>query len=292
MSSIVFGAIAAMAWGVHDLLIRFVTRSLGTIAALFAVLGLGTVLMAVVILTIGIEVDVSTNRLLLPIVSGLAYFGACHGLYRAMAIGPFALAAPIIAAYPVLSVAWAVTTGTRPALLDWLATAAIIGGVVVVSRFAKEEETRKCSTVKAESRRDTIIASLYSAVGFAVAFAAGQAAAADQNEIAITAIARAFAVAAVLPFVFVRSKPSDPFKNPGRIVPLVLLVASLDVIAVTSVVAAGTMEAPELAVVVASSFGVITIVLARIFLKEHVAPIQWLGIAMVFVSVMILSTRY
>lgn len=292
LSSIVFGAIAAAAWGVHDLLIRFVTQALGTIAALLTILGLGTILMAGVILATDIQVDISRDGLLLPIVSGLAYFAACHGLYRAMAIGPFALAAPIIASYPVLSVAWAVANGARPALLDWLATAAIIGGVVIVSRFSSEGETSEAATAASGSRRETIVASLYSALGFAISFAAAQAAAAHQNEIAVTALARFFAVAAVLPFLFARPAPLATFKGARRVLPLVLLVATLDVAAVTCVVAAGTMPAPELAVVTASSFGVITIVLARLFLREPVAPAQWLGIAMVFASVMVLSTRY
>lgn len=291
MNSILLGCSAALSWGVHDLLIRFVGRGLGTVTALLAVLGIGVVVMSAVIAVLGVPVGLAMGDLWLPAVSGIAYAIACHGLYQAMSIGPFALAAPIIAAYPILSVGWAVVHGARPALIDWVATAAIIAGVVIVSRFANEEETAGPEEARG-SRSDTIVAALYSAVGFAVSFAAGQAAAGDQHEIAVTALARVFAVLAILP-LFMSQPKDDRFpKGSGRYLPLVFLVATLDVIAITCVVAAGALQAPELTVVVASSFGVITIVLARLFLKERVASAQWLGIAMVFASVMVLSTRY
>ncbi len=290
MNSILLGTAAALSWGTHDLLIRFLGRGLGGVTALLCVLVAGAAGLGVLAVAAGVPVELDPAALWLPAASGVAYAVACLGLYRAITIGPFALVAPIISSYPVLSVAWAVAHGARPAIIDWLATAAIVGGVVIVSRFSAEEEGQEGSPHG--TRGQAIVAALVSSAGFAVAFATGQAATADQHEIAVTALARIAAVLSVLP-IFLRQPRGDRLPAGGRrYLPLVLLVATLDVAAILFVVTAGVMPAPEMAAVVASAFGVVTILLARLFLREPIVPAQWLGIAMVFSSVMVLSLRY
>jgi drug/metabolite transporter (DMT)-like permease len=44
-------------------------------------------------------------------------------------------------------------------------------------------------------------------------------------------------------------------------------------------------------VVIASAFSAVTILLARIFLREAVSRTQWLGIAIIIAGVMILSSE-
>ena len=49
MSSLALGAIAALAWGVHDILVRFVSQRVSVSAAMFTVLLTGIVLVLAVL---------------------------------------------------------------------------------------------------------------------------------------------------------------------------------------------------------------------------------------------------
>jgi drug/metabolite transporter (DMT)-like permease len=60
------------------------------------------------------------------------------------------------------------------------------------------------------------------------------------------------------------------------------LMGLLDALALGLVTAAGGLNHAEYASVASSLFGVLTVLLAAWFLKEHVRPVQWLGIACVF----------
>ena len=48
--SVIFGVLAALAWGVHDLLVRQVSQRLGTVTALSTVLALSVVLLLAALL--------------------------------------------------------------------------------------------------------------------------------------------------------------------------------------------------------------------------------------------------
>ncbi len=52
---------------------------------------------------------------------------------------------------------------------------------------------------------------------------------------------------------------------------------------------AGQGDNAELAAVTASTFGVITVLLAWIILRERINGLQWLGIVLVFGGIVILS---
>ena len=66
-------------------------------------------------------------------------------------------------------------------------------------------------------------------------------------------------------------------------------IASIALAAATLLNAAGATSQPQIAAVAGSAFGVVTILLARIFLKEAIPPLRWLGIAVTFVGVAALT---
>lgn len=58
-----------------------------------------------------------------------------------------------------------------------------------------------------------------------------------------------------------------------------------DTVALASVLFAGNLPGGTFAMVTASLFGVITIILAWVFLKERLAPLQWVGLAVTFTAI-------
>jgi uncharacterized membrane protein len=69
---------------------------------------------------------------------------------------------------------------------------------------------------------------------------------------------------------------------PVRWLPLLALMGCLDVAALGTIVAGGNLPDPEFATVVSAAFSAITVLLARAFLKEPIAPAQLAGMALIF----------
>jgi drug/metabolite transporter (DMT)-like permease len=65
----------------------------------------------------------------------------------------------------------------------------------------------------------------------------------------------------------------------------------IDALALGLVTAAGSLPKAEYAAVSSSLFGVLTVLLAVWFLKEHARPVQWLGIATVFSGIAVLGLQ-
>ena len=66
-------------------------------------------------------------------------------------------------------------------------------------------------------------------------------------------------------------------------------MGALDAVALAVVIYAGTQTFSTFASVTASIFGLVTIILAWAFLKEKVSPKQWMGVFLVFLSIIFLG---
>jgi drug/metabolite transporter (DMT)-like permease len=79
----------------------------------------------------------------------------------------------------------------------------------------------------------------------------------------------------------IRSDISEAWPHAGALSGMGLL----DAVALGAITLAGGLPNPEFAAVVASIFGVITVLLARVFLQEQVNALQWGSILVVFAGV-------
>ena len=86
-------------------------------------------------------------------------------------------------------------------------------------------------------------------------------------------------------FLVMRKVPHMPV----RAWPLILLLAVADTLGYIFVYAGLALENGEFAIVTSSAYSVVTIMLARIFLREQVVPLQWLGVAIVIAGIGTLS---
>jgi drug/metabolite transporter (DMT)-like permease len=91
------------------------------------------------------------------------------------------------------------------------------------------------------------------------------------------------AIAALMPW------QTGPRLPPRGQMGVLALMGLLDALALGLVTAAGGLAHAEYASVASSLFGVLTVLLAAWFLKEHVRPVQWLGIACVFGGIAVLG---
>lgn len=276
--SLSLGLLAALCWGVHDICVRYVSQRTGIMAAIFTVLCFGALLLAPICVYFGNWEDLTNPALKRASLSGGLFALAAVGLYQAFAIGPVRLVAPIIGSYPILSVGLAAWSGEDISALHVVAVLAIVFGITVVAKGDTENSQG--------AQRQAILWATASAIGFFGSFAAGQAAAALGAELPIillTRLAGIFTICCIaLPYqINLRSSVAQ--------LPLLAAMGALDAVALAVVIYAGTQTFATFASVTASVFGLVTIVLAWAFLKEKITKKQWMGVFLVFLSIIILG---
>lgn len=275
MISLVLGLVAALSWAIHDLCVRKVSASIGVFASLIAVLVMGTLLMIPFSIALGEPASAPRSAYLYAIAAGAVYAIAGLGLYKALAIGPVRLVAPIIGAYPILSMAWAAGSGGEVEPGHWIAVLIVIAGVAYIA-ISSDEGASDGSKVGA------IFWSLISGPGFAIAFALSQSATVLADEWSMTLPMRGSAIAVILVIAIALRANIVPRL---RSLWILAIMGGLDALALGSVSAAGNFANPEFAAVAASTFGLITVVLAALFLKERMRGVQWIGVVVVFAAI-------
>lgn len=280
MTSLTLGLLAALIWGLHDFVVRQVTPRAATAPLLAVALLTGCLFLAPVSLVTGGWQQLTPPELGLAALSGLGFAGATAGLYRAFAIGPVRLVAPISGAYPLLSAGIGAAQGHPIGAASWLGVAAVVAGIALVAR-QDEVATNTPAQVRA-----AIGWAVLAAFGYALTFGLAHLAARDGGAVPVTLLARMVALAAVAVWLVASRTALTPALRLWR--PLVLM-GVLDGAAIALVNAAAGQANPEYAAVTASLFGMVTIVLAARFLAEPMRPVQWLGVGVVFAGIATLA---
>lgn len=269
------GLLAAFSWAVHDLCVRKVSATEGTFPSLLSVLTLGTLVVLPLTILWGDPATAPPEAYWRSIAAGAFYAIAGIGLYKALGIGPVRLVAPIIGAYPILSMAWAAYTGSPLTVLHWIAVFVVVGGVAFIATSSDEGASDG-------TKRAAIFWSLVSGPGFAIAFAFSQSATVLADEWTMMMPMRITAITATLIAALAFREGLLPRR---KSLWLFLVMGTLDVIAIGGVSAAGSLPYPEFAAVAASTFGLITVVLATIFLGERMRAPQWAAVLAVFAAI-------
>jgi drug/metabolite transporter (DMT)-like permease len=284
MLALICGLTAACAWAVHDLLVRKIGQEAPILPMMLAVLAAGTV--ALVLPT----VLIAEWRLMtgpgygFSAAAGLAYGLGMGGLYRAFSLAPVRLVAPILGAFPMISLGFAAIGGKAVSVIELAAVLTIVGGIAIVALAGRAEEGAGHSTRTGEA----MLWSVAGTVGFATTFWLAQEGARQGDEMASIAVTRVVALAAVFAIVLAAQAPWRAPKGTGR---SLALMGVLDAIAISLVTISGRLPNPEYAAISSSLFGVLTILLAWKILKEAVLPAQWLGIVTVFAGIAALSSQ-
>ena len=278
ITSLNLGLLAAICWGIHDICVRYVRQRTGIMAAIFTVLLLGAVILTPICLYYGDWSALTQAALLRAAISGGLFALASISLDKAFAIGSVRLVAPIIGSFPILSVGLAFWFSSPVSLLQLSAVLVILLGLTIV---AQSEDV-----AQNPARRAAIFWAIAAAIGFFGSFASGQSAAALGVELPVIWFTR---IASILVILAIALPMGNQLMPQTSHLYLLALMGLLDATALAFVIFAGTQEFSAFATVTASTFGLVTIVLARFFLKEPMTGKQWTGALLVFASVCILS---
>lgn len=248
-----------------------------TAACMLLVLSTGCVCLLVASLLSGAG-DPARGHGLDEVLSGVAFAAATYSLWRALGCGPVRLVVPVVAGFPVVSLLLAMSDGEQVAAAKWVLVLIVITGVAMVTRGESKAESLSIAP--------PIFWSLLSAISFAVTFWLGQQAMAEGETWQVLLVTRAVAVLVVLLFMPLTGGFRWPLR---RDVPILVNMGLLDTAALALVLFAGRLPGGLYATVTASLFGVLTILLARVFLNERLIPLQWLGVVVTFSAIAVLG---
>jgi drug/metabolite transporter (DMT)-like permease len=104
----VLGTLAAVSWGVADVLVTYLSRRAGFLRTLLLSQAFGVALLVVVAVALDDLPGPSTGQLLALIALGPVAVAAYAGFYRALELGPIAIVSPIVSANGAVVVVLAV----------------------------------------------------------------------------------------------------------------------------------------------------------------------------------------
>ena len=273
MRSIALALSASLTWGFADFFGPLKARTLGALRVLVYVQVGGLVVIALVVAVRGKgPADVAV---LLAIPAAASGTLGLYAYYRGVAVGAMSIVAPIAGISAAVPVVVGIVSGDRPSLAQWLGIAAALGGVFLASR-----EPGRGGRVAAG-----VGLALLAALGFGGYFPPMHAAGNADFWWAVL-IFRVTSTLIILAAVAIR-RPSlavAPMQ-----VPLLALIGIGDMLGNLLFAAASTSGLVSITSVLASVYPIVTVVLARLVLKERVARSQEAGIALTLAGVALIS---
>ena len=284
MPPVLGGGLTALGWGSADFIARFTGRALGHVSALFGMLVTSAVVLTVLVWYWGLIFDAGAAGWSLSMVYGVFLLFATLLLYHGLARGPVTVVAPIVGSFPAFNLIIALVLGTPPNPAQWASALLVMTGVIVVARSATHYEDESLYS-KAHLSKSIVLA-LGSSLLFGLTVAAGQEAGARLGETQTVFVGRWVAVTGCLVlFAWQQNAPVIPF----RWWPVLVFQGLLDGGAYLALLAGSQGAGSALTAVVASTFSAVTVVLARVILRESMSWLQWGGIVAILAGVAMLS---
>jgi drug/metabolite transporter (DMT)-like permease len=287
MAAIALALGASLTWGFADFFGPLKGRTLGVLRVLVYVQLGGLLGIALIVAVRGKGPDGAATLLAIP-----AAFSGTIGLYayyRGMQIGAMSIVAPIAGMAAAVPVAFGIATGDRPSTWQLLGIASALGGVFLAAREPAAERLVRGGPPASERARSKLAPgvglALLAAIGFGGYFPPMHAAG-DADFWWASLIFRLTSTSVILTTVAIR-RPSlaiAPLQFPA-----LALIGIGDMLGNLLYAAASTSGLISVTSVLASLFPIVTVVLARLVLKEKVARSQEAGIVLTLAAVTLIS---
>jgi len=291
---ILLGISAAFGWGFADFSARFATRRIGAFRTLMIMQFFGFAALTLFLwLTGGFSRTFPHGWIpwLFAVFAGLlnAISGFC--LYRSFEVGLISIAGPVSSSYPALTVALALLSGERIHALRAFGLALTFGGMILAAitiapdeAHAVDPQTHHARAHVSKGAAFAIVASvgygfMFWWLGFHVVPFIGSGVSVWVIRITtLTTLLLAGAPAGkVLPL------------PRGSVWWLVFVTGLMDTSAFVANNAGLRNGHVAIVSVLGSLYGAVTVLLSRIFLRERMERSQWLGIALIFGGIVLVS---
>jgi len=288
MNGVIWGGIGALTIGLGDFIARFTTRALGPLRALFGVTLISSLVLVIYAWATDMSFGSDPYAWAMAMLSGVLNLLGLLCLYAALARGPISVASPIVAAHPAIVVMMTVPLGIIPTPAQWFGIILILVGAMAVGAQGRHslnsEDGQKVSIVPtlllATASMFLIAGRLFSAQEASVLLGPGQ----------VTLISRLVPlVLLTLAISIALIRRQIPGLVPIKWWPLVSLHGIIETIGIAAVLIGSVGIGRAIAPVVFSAFTAVTVLLARIFLKEKVSLGQWGAILVIIAGISVLA---
>jgi drug/metabolite transporter (DMT)-like permease len=273
MRSIGLALGASVTWGIADFFGPLKGRTFGALRVLVYVQVGGLAAIALIVAIRG-EGPAHAGALL-AIPAAISGTLGLYAYYRGIAVGAVSIVAPIAGISAVVPVAVGIASGDRPSAWQWTGIAASLVGVFLASR-ERSEGGRIAAGVGL---------ALLAAIGFGGYFPPMHAAG-NADFWWASLIFRATSTSVILAVVAIR-RPA--LGVPPLQVPVLALIGVGDMLGNLLFAAAASSGLVSITSVLASLYPIVTVLLARIILKERVARSQETGIILTLAGVALIS---
>jgi drug/metabolite transporter (DMT)-like permease len=290
--AILLGLTAAICWGVADFCARFASRRIGAFRTLFFMQLFGFVAMTAYLESAGgiSPATAGWRPWALAAVAGVISTLGGLALYYAFQIGVMSVVAPISSSYPAITVALAFFSGERlqPHRAAGLAVT-IVGVMLAATSFASNANSAGPVGRGPHARLTKGVGwSIFAAVAFGFMFWFLGFHVVPQTGTAFSVWMIRFSTMASLGLAAAPARQSLRVPR-GEVWWLLLAIGVTDTAAFFANNAGLATGHVSVVSVLASLYGAVTVLLAWIVLRERLEKLQWLGIALIFAGIVLVS---
>ena len=274
------GILSALSFGIGDFLARFSSREVGFKNSLFWMLIVGAIFYLILFAFFGDGLNPNSIGLSNSFLSGILIMFGLLCLYRGLQMGPVSIVAAITASNPLIVFLIRYALGSEPTLLQWLSTLVVISGAILVSFSANSFQESLGLTKK--QIKESVIISFMASITLALGLIFSQEATNTLEPLETVIYIRFFSLLGIsLILLFTKSKITLTKKA----IPILFFQGILETSGYFCLVSAYIFDKASIAVVISSGFGLVTIILARLILKEQISKLQSVGIFLTFLGV-------
>ena len=276
----ILGILSALSFGIGDFLARFSSREVGFKNSLFWMLIVGAIFYLILFTFFGDSLKPNPIGLSNSFLSGILIMFGLLCLYRGLQMGPVSIVAAITASNPLIVFLIRYVLGSEPTLLQWLSTLVVISGAILVSFSANSFQESLGLTKK--QIKESVIISFMASITLALGLIFSQEATNTLEPLETVIYIRFFSLLGISSILlFTKSKITLTKKA----IPILFFQGILETSGYFCLVSAYIFDKASIAVVISSGFGLVTIILARLILKEQISKLQSVGIFLTFLGV-------
>ena len=276
---IALGLTAALLWGLADYSAALASREVGALRVVLGFHIVAVVVLGIAVVAAGDLGRADAGQMAVLALTGAVGAAAYLAFYRAFAIGPISIVSPVVSGYAATTVVLAlIVLGERLSALEAGAIALTVGGVMLASSDLGSARARE------SARLQGVLLALLAMVTLG-GFVFGIAYYADDLGWLLPIFLGRAATTLVLAAVLAGDLRRSPRLVSARMLPVIAMLAALDTGGYVAF-NLGTGHADTAIVAgAAAPYAVVPIVLGVVLLGERPAVVQWVGIALVLVSV-------
>ena len=278
--TILLGILSALSFGIGDFLARFSSKEVGFKNSLFWMLVVGAIFYLILFYFFGESLSPNSIGLSNSFLSGILIMFGLLFLYRGLQMGPVSIVAPIVATNPFFVFLIRFFLGSEPTMMQWISTLIVISGAILISISA--ESFKSSLGLNNKQIKESISVSFMSSGMLAIGLIFSQEASNTMDPLETVIYIRFFSlmgIAILLMFA------KDKITLTKKAIPILFFQGILETTGYFCLVTAYAFDKVSIAVVISSGFGLVTVLLARIIIKEQISKIQMIGIFLTFLGV-------